>query len=286
MGVQEKKKVISGELALFYIRRIMKNLNLLIILWISGIICLTTYKIVGAGEAQAFIEQTEKIPIEPWKVPLIALAAYFILLTIMSLRCFHLEKEKNFILYGTVEVLLCMVIMGALNFNYNSIILLAIADLFIYWKNTKLRITAFIFLFILYIITDAAVYQNFEQMIPLSTYLTYYNAEAKTILISVKSILCSCNILLFMFYMILLIRVQRIENERILDLNRQLDEANEQLKIYAINTEKMAETRERNRLAREIHDTLGHVLTGIVAGIDACKKLIDYSTEETKEQLD
>lgn len=50
-------------------------------------------------------------------------------------------------------------------------------------------------------------------------------------------------------------------------------------------TEKMAETRERNRIAREIHDTLGHTMTGLSAGIDACIAMIDFSVDATKEQL-
>ena len=32
----------------------------------------------------------------------------------------------------------------------------------------------------------------------------------------------------------------------------------------------MGEIEERNRIAREIHDTLGHTMTGLSAGIDAC----------------
>ena len=46
-----------------------------------------------------------------------------------------------------------------------------------------------------------------------------------------------------------------------------------------------ATLRERNRIAREIHDTLGHTMTGLSAGIDACIALIDYSVDETKKQL-
>lgn len=277
---------MSDNVALSYIRTVMKNLNLLIILWISGIICLTTYKIVEAGEAVDFMEQVGTIPMEPWKVPLIAVMAFLVLLAVMSVKHWDLQKDLYFILYGTMEVILCLIIMRALDFNYNSIILLVIADLLTYWKNTKLRISAFVLLFLLYIITDIAIYQNMGQMIPISAYLNYYSADARIIIVGVKSILNSCNILLFMFYMVLLLRVQRMENERILELNRKLDEAYVQLKLYALKTEKMAETRERNRLAREIHDTLGHALTGIIAGIDACRKLIDFSTDATKEQLE
>lgn len=42
---------------------------------------------------------------------------------------------------------------------------------------------------------------------------------------------------------------------------------------YAIEVAQMAETRERNRLAREIHDTLGHALTGITDVRRSVKKL-------------
>ena len=47
----------------------------------------------------------------------------------------------------------------------------------------------------------------------------------------------------------------------------------------------MGETRERNRLAREIHDTLGHILTGISVGVDAVSVLMDVSPEAAKKQL-
>ena len=50
----------------------------------------------------------------------------------------------------------------------------------------------------------------------------------------------------------------------------------------------MVETRERNRVAREIHDTLGHILTGVSAGVDACIAMLDTDTDtkRTKEQLE
>ena len=38
-------------------------------------------------------------------------------------------------------------------------------------------------------------------------------------------------------------------------------------------------------IAREIHDTIGHALTGISAGIDAVTVLIDLDPEHAKKQL-
>ena len=85
--------------------------------------------------------------------------------------------------------------------------------------------------------------------------------------------------------MTMLIQGEYRERERIQNLNDQLEEANQKLKEYAAEAEKNAEMRERNRLAREIHDTLGHALTGIVAGIDASLTMLDIAPEAAKQQL-
>lgn len=60
---------------------------------------------------------------------------------------------------------------------------------------------------------------------------------------------------------------------------------NEDLRHYASMTEQIAETRERKRLAREIHDTLGHALTGIAAGIDATLVILDKNPDLAARQL-
>ncbi|MDE6739019.1 MAG: sensor histidine kinase [Lachnospiraceae bacterium] len=104
--------------------------------------------------------------------------------------------------------------------------------------------------------------------------------------------LYSLNILFFIIYTIQLMRVQMSEKERILNLNEKLNQANEELQLanrqmeeYAKESVRNAETQERNRLAREIHDTLGHSLTGIITGLDACITLMDAAPEAVKEQL-
>jgi signal transduction histidine kinase len=58
--------------------------------------------------------------------------------------------------------------------------------------------------------------------------------------------------------------------------------ANEQLRAYALRIENQATLEERNRIAREIHDSLGHFLTGLNIQLEGALKL--WSSNPTKAQ--
>ena len=73
--------------------------------------------------------------------------------------------------------------------------------------------------------------------------------------------------------------VAQSERQARLDLQR----ANEQLAEYASQVEQLATMRERNRLAREVHDTLGHYLTVINVQLEVVTKLIDSNPARAKE---
>ena len=64
------------------------------------------------------------------------------------------------------------------------------------------------------------------------------------------------------------------------ELARQLEAANHQLAEYASQAEELAVTQERNRLAREIHDNLGHYLTIVNVQIEAAK--VTYEADPTR----
>lgn len=114
--------------------------------------------------------------------------------------------------------------------------------------------------------------------------LLYFEAHTRQLLQSTVDLLGALHLILFVVYMVVLIGQRTEENSAIRRLNGELEQANdrlsvlnEQLKAYAAESERMAETRERNRLAREIHDTLGHALTGITAGADAVYRIVQES---------
>jgi signal transduction histidine kinase len=64
-----------------------------------------------------------------------------------------------------------------------------------------------------------------------------------------------------------------------------LEAANRRLAARAATAEQLAESRERNRLARELHDTLAHSLTGLNLLLQAVETLLDHDPAAAREQL-
>jgi len=75
-----------------------------------------------------------------------------------------------------------------------------------------------------------------------------------------------------------LVSVQRLQRQR-------LTEANVQLAQHASTLEQLTISRERNRLARELHDTLAHSLSGVAVQLEAIDTLLDTNSGEVKNLL-
>jgi len=65
-----------------------------------------------------------------------------------------------------------------------------------------------------------------------------------------------------------------------------LREANANLTHYASTLEQLTVSRERNRLARELHDTLAHSLTAISVSLATAKAYFDIDQNKSRELLD
>ena len=64
-----------------------------------------------------------------------------------------------------------------------------------------------------------------------------------------------------------------------------LAEANQLLRDHAAQVEELATTKERNRLAREIHDSLGHYLTVVNVQIGAAQAILDQDHQRARDHL-
>jgi signal transduction histidine kinase len=78
---------------------------------------------------------------------------------------------------------------------------------------------------------------------------------------------------------------QQKGRQRAEQLLAELEDAHEQLRAYAAQDKALAVAEERNRLAREIHDSLGHYLTAITMQLEAAGKLIAKEPERATESI-
>lgn len=77
-------------------------------------------------------------------------------------------------------------------------------------------------------------------------------------------------------------RLARREVER---LAGELAEANQRLREYATQIEDYATMEERNRLAREIHDSLGHFLTVVNVQLEAAQAVLKSDSDQALDAL-
>jgi signal transduction histidine kinase len=114
--------------------------------------------------------------------------------------------------------------------------------------------------------------------LPIARYSTWANALMNAFIVSTA-----------IFFVDLITRFRLNEQharERAEELAVQLEGANHKLAEYASQAEELAATQERNRLAHEIHDTLGHYLTIVNVQIEAAKVTFDSDPQRSLDSLD
>jgi len=264
----------------------MYFLNFCIILYYSIVCIVTKYRICSTFYAYEFLSTVQSTPMKPWDIMYYSFICFFILLY-LSLRKNNWDQPKNIsiTLCCLGEILLCIGIIASMNFYYSGIALVVLADLINVFYKTKIRSLLMAVLILIFVIGRYEIIPFTWERISFSSYLSYYTSSAQILLSGVESVLVSTNTMMFVYYMVRLFTSQREENERIKNLYAQLKEANRKLKEYMLELERMTEVRERNRLAREIHDTLGHTLTGIIMGTEASLALMEKNPSEAKERL-
>ncbi len=260
--------------------------NGLVVLLMAGFMCLTQQKIVSTMSAHEFLSTLPIVPLPAMKGFWLSMGAYALLLFLGKLyRHGGLESGQRQLIFAA-EIGICMLLMKSLNLAYDGIVLLAVADLMHRYHGENQSWLLLVAMLGLYFMANynMAIFQR--HVAPFDVYAAYYRPEVQSVLLAIKNAFQSLNIVLFVLYLVLLVQSKHHEKERIAILNQQLEEANVRLRAYALEAERTAETRERNRLAREIHDTLGHTLTGIAAGLDACIVLVDAAPAVVKKQLE
>ena len=272
----------------------MMLVNLFVIMYYVIVCTVSKSVICEMNMAYAFLSNSGRIPHDTFTLCRDLLIYYGALCAlILAKEDIYDENILNRVLICAGEMALSLIVVRTLNFYYSGIALLVLADL-LYYENKKVPRVFFIVLQVLeFVIGNDAILSYFDNNIQFSSYLSGFDPMVRSWIIVAESLMTFTNILLFLLFVLTMIIRQKAENSRILRLNMalsgknaELHEANVKLQEYSETIKRMTEIEERNRLAREIHDTLGHALTGIVVSADAGKILFDAAPEEAKARFD
>ena len=75
------------------------------------------------------------------------------------------------------------------------------------------------------------------------------------------------------------------KNQEITQANKKLNENNDKLRLAYLELEEVTKLEERQRIAKDIHDTAGHSMTTVIMLTEAAKLMIDEDTAEAKRKI-
>ena len=277
--------------SIFYSKIALMVINLVAIVYNASIYLFATNYVAAKGFSHSLLERLDAIPGSPSLIFWVSISLYACLLLVMYYRERHPNQLSVYDKATIIEILLMLVIFSVLHSSYNGLILLVFADIFYgskefnSSKDKKYWFSFIILSFGMLLLSNYNLMSLFINLPSLDTYIRFYPESVRFLLLFGKNFLYSLNIVVFMISLLFYILSAITERHRIEEELRMASQANRELNSYLALSEKIAEDRERKRIAREIHDTLGHALTGISAGIDAVKVLVDIDTNRAKEQL-
>lgn len=268
------------------IRTFMMSWNFFMITCYAMIFMFSTNYIIANNLSRDFLSSLNYIPENPGLIFFETLILFSCVIVLMN---FFDDRVKEYpfenLLFLSIETILGFFIMKSLYFSYNGIIYLIFCDALFRFKENKYVKWLTIPLSLLLIISNYDFFNTLFPLVNADAYFEVYTSTTRGLLQVGINFLDIINLLFFILFLMIYIANEVQENERMTQELIMVHQVNHELENYAAVSEKIAEDKERKRLAREIHDTLGHALTGIAAGVDACIAMIDINPEATKKQL-
>lgn len=90
---------------------------------------------------------------------------------------------------------------------------------------------------------------------------------------------------IFIILLVKFVTFYKEEKENKEKLYEELLIANETLREYSRKIEELAIIEERNRIARDLHDTIGHSMTGVIMGMEIVDELIEEDIDKAREMV-
>lgn len=270
----------------FIVKNTMFILNVIIVLFYVAVIAITTKYIIGNDLARSFLDKVMYMPTAPVYIISGSVGLLLCLAYCVYYREFNNIRNKTInYLYSLLEVVISVILIFLIYLSYNGIILFVFCDCMYHLKKGLKYQVLLVALGLIYLLANYEIVTYFYTLVNIEEYFLVYDASIRNCLIIIKRLLEGFNIILFIIFMIIYILKQIQENEYINKKLSMVAMINKKMQKYVIVTEKFGEKNERKRLARELHDTIGHALAGMAVGVDACITMIDKNPQLAKAQL-
>lgn len=270
----------------FIVKNTMFILNVIIVLFYVAVIAITTKYIIGNDLARSFLDKVMYMPTAPVYIISGSVGLLLCLAYCVYYREFNNIRNKTInYLYSLLEVVISVILIFLIYLSYNGIILFVFCDCMYHLKKGLKYQVLLVALGLIYLLANYEIVTYFYPLVNIEEYFLVYDASIRNCLIIIKRLLEGFNIILFIIFMIIYILKQIQENEYINKKLSMVTMINKKMQKYVIVTEKFGEKNERKRLARELHDTIGHALAGMAVGVDACITMIDKNPQLAKAQL-
>lgn len=270
----------------FIVKNTMFILNVIIVLFYVAVIAITTKYIIGNDLARSFLDKVMYMPTSPVYIISGSAGLLLCLAYCVYYREFNNIRNKTInYLYSLLEVVISVILIFLIYLSYNGIILFVFCDCMYHLKKGLKYQVLLVALGLIYLLANYEIVTYFYPLVNIEEYFLVYDASIRNCLIIIKRLLEGFNIILFIIFMIIYILKQIQENEYINKKLSMVAMINKKMQKYVIVTEKFGEKNERKRLARELHDTIGHALAGMAVGVDACITMIDKNPQLAKAQL-
>ena len=255
--------------------------NLFMILFLTRIIDTAIFKICWYDQARDFLEQSSSMPINPGNVRI----STILLLAALSISFYAKRLNKRLaVLLCVADFFIVYFITMNLNFCYTGLFLFVVINVLFLSEKMIVKLIFMSFAVFAYVYFDRG-------LSALDTYISFLNGDSTVVLI-VFNIISTVNQVLVLLFFILAIQEEIIENKITLNKNdilekttKELETLNYQLIENSEKNQEISKLKERNRMAGEIHDTIGHYVTSITMGLDASLEIFDQNPEETKKLL-
>lgn len=241
---------------------------------INNAVALVNYSLLtGAMLANAFTNITYSVLI---------IFLYLLVLASYTVRTFLILNNNDITglkyyfpmisAYGA-EVIITLVLQSYDKYLISLVILLVIQESIVLNESFKTAI-----------ITSFAIFT-------VVSFILYFKLRADVPYMVLGILLCAlvCFITFIIFYLVsYLLRQNRIIEKALVDItvkNIEKDSLYRNLEEAYSNIESITALRERNKIAAEIHDTVGHTLTTVLVELEAAKRLLNKDVEKAAEKL-